>query len=157
MAVGAIASGANWITRDRFTPACWGILANASNWSGRHGSSHIQNVDLLASLADSDTNPGRVLHSKTDPAHIIIESHVECRRPIANPFDESNATPAFTSETREVLGRALLNADARGADSVDVKDLVEALVYSDASPAVIKMTLKALNVDLPALYQSLSA
>jgi ATP-dependent Clp protease ATP-binding subunit ClpA len=151
----AVASGSSWVKHSLFTPKCWEVLKHARDMANKRGGVVIENIDLLASLSDSNTKPGKVIHDKADSDHIIIE--VDCRAPRAKPFDEIDENSNFDSETRRVLGLALLNVHDGGGESIDVKDLVQALVYNRLSPPRIKEILDKFNVDLPTLYRSLSA
>lgn len=140
-----------------FSPIAWDIVKGSREMANQRGLIAIEPIDLLASLSSSKTPEGKALVAqRADYGHVLI--YGQCRREKKSlPFDESNPKSNFTSEAREILGKACLIADQRGKDIVDEHDLVTVLMDSQYSPDVIQRVLKDLNVNLPAFWQAVNS
>ena len=140
-----------------FSPAAWEIVKASREMANKRGLIAIEPIDLLASLSNSKTAEGKALVAQhADYGHVLI--YGQCRREKKSlPFDESNPKSNFTSEARDVLGKACLIADQRGKDIVDEHDLVTVLIDSQYSPDAIQKILKDLNVSLPTFWQTVNS
>ncbi len=140
-----------------FSPAAWEIVKASRGMANKRGSTVVEAIDLLASLSNSKTVEGKALVAQhADYGHVLI--YGQCRKEKKSlPFDESNPKSNFTSEARDVLGKACLIADQRGKSIVDEHDLVTVLIDSQYSPDAIQRILKDLNVNLPTFWQSVNS
>lgn len=140
-----------------FSPIAWEIVKASREMANKRGLIAIEPIDLLASLSNSKTPEGKALVAQhADYGHVLI--YGQCRREKKSlPFDESNPKSNFTSEARDVLGKACLIADQRGKDTVDEHDLVTVLIDSQYSPDAIQKILQDLNVSLPTFWQAVNS